>query len=131
MLQVEALEIMKTGANIFLTGVPGAGKTYVVNKYVEWLRDKGIYPAITASTGIASTHIGGTTIHSFSGIGIEKDLNEYKIEKIMEREKLVKKIIPSIKKIMESVVDLKLSKGVVCVAEASEGENWGTMAKIV
>ena len=92
MLQVEALEIMKTGANIFLTGVPGAGKTYVVNKYVEWLRDKGIYPAITASTGIASTHIGGTTIHSFSGIGIEKDLNEYKIEKIMEREKLVKKI---------------------------------------
>ncbi len=75
-----------------MTGVPGAGKTYVVNKYVEWLRDKGIWPAITASTGIAATHIGGSTIHSFSGIGIEKDLDEYKIEKIMEREKLVKKI---------------------------------------
>lgn len=92
MLQIEALEILKTGANVFLTGVPGAGKTYVINQYTNWLLDKGIYPAITASTGIASTHIGGNTIHSFSGIGIEKDLDEYKIEKIMEREKLVKKI---------------------------------------
>jgi DNA polymerase-1 len=45
-------------------------------------------------------------------------------------EKLVKKIEPEIKKIMESVVDLKLSKGVVCVAEASVGDNWGEMKKI-
>ena len=44
-------------------------------------------------------------------------------------EKLVKKIIPAIKKIMESVVDIKLSKGVVCVAESSVGENWGEMGK--
>ncbi len=92
MLQTEALEILKTGANVFLTGVPGAGKTYVINKYVSWLEDKGIYPSITASTGIAATHVGGTTIHSFSGIGIEKEIDDYKLDKIMEREKLVKKI---------------------------------------
>ncbi len=92
MLQTEALEILKTGSNVFLTGVPGAGKTYVINQYVKYLEDKGVYPAITASTGIASTHIGGSTIHSFSGIGIEKEIDEYKLDKIMEREKLVKKI---------------------------------------
>lgn len=92
MLQVEALEILKTGANVFLTGVPGAGKTYVINQYVKWLESHGIYPAITATTGIAATHVGGSTIHSYSGIGIEKDIDDYKIEKIMEREKLVKKI---------------------------------------
>lgn len=92
MLQTEALEILKTGANVFLTGVPGAGKTYVINQYIQYLEDKGIYPAITASTGIAATHVGGSTIHSFSGIGIEKNIDDYKIEKIMEREKLVKKI---------------------------------------
>jgi very-short-patch-repair endonuclease len=92
MLQVEALEILKTGSNVFLTGVPGAGKSYVINQYVKYLEDKGIYPAITASTGIAATHIGGQTIHSFSGIGIEKDIDEYKLDRIMEREKLVKKI---------------------------------------
>jgi len=92
MLQREALEILKTGSNIFLTGVPGAGKTYVVNEYIQYLEDKGIYPAITASTGIAATHIGGVTIHSFSGIGIESNIDDYKLEKILEREKLVKKI---------------------------------------
>jgi very-short-patch-repair endonuclease/nucleoside-triphosphatase THEP1 len=93
MLQVEALEILKTGANIFLTGVPGAGKTYVVNKYVEWLKDKGIYPAITASTGIAATHIGGRTIHSFVGLGVVDYLDEQVVDKIMQREKLYKKIL--------------------------------------
>lgn len=92
MLQVEALEILKTGSNVFLTGVPGAGKTYVINQYVKWLEQRGIYPSITASTGIAATHVGGSTIHSFSGIGIEKHIDEHKLEKIMEREKLVKKI---------------------------------------
>ena len=92
MLQREALEILKTGSNIFLTGVPGAGKTYVINEYIKYLEDKGIYPAVTASTGIAATHIGGTTIHSFSGIGIETNIDKYKLEKILEREKLVKNI---------------------------------------
>ncbi len=92
MLQVEALEILKTGSNIFLTGVPGAGKTYVINQYVKYLVEHGIYPSITASTGIAATHISGSTIHSWSGIGIEKDINEYKLDEILTREKLVKKI---------------------------------------
>lgn len=93
MLQTEALEIMKTGVNVFLTGVPGAGKTYVVNQYISWLRDKGIYPAITASTGIAATHIGGRTIHSFVGIGVVDHLDDYVIDTIMQREKLYKKLL--------------------------------------
>jgi nucleoside-triphosphatase THEP1 len=93
MLQVEALEILKTGANCFLTGVPGAGKTYVINKYVEYLEDKGIYPAITASTGIAATHIGGRTIHSFVGLGVVDYLDAEVLDKIMQREKVYKKIL--------------------------------------
>lgn len=93
MLQTEALEILKTGSNVFLTGIPGAGKTYVINEYVKWLRDKGIYPAITASTGIAATHINGRTIHSFVGIGVVDYLNEYVIDKILERESLYKKLL--------------------------------------
>ncbi|TSC68865.1 MAG: PIF1 helicase, partial [Parcubacteria group bacterium Gr01-1014_56] len=59
MTQEEALKVLKTGANVFLTGEPGSGKTYTVNQYVSWLRSLGIEPAITASTGIAATHIGG------------------------------------------------------------------------
>ncbi|TSC61344.1 MAG: putative DNA helicase/AAA ATPase, partial [Parcubacteria group bacterium Athens0416_74] len=62
MKQHTALSILQTGANVFLTGEPGSGKTYVTNEYVAYLRGRGIEPAITASTGIAATHIGGMTI---------------------------------------------------------------------
>src|SRR3989344_3562619 len=37
MMQAEALAILKTGANVFLTGEPGAGKTHVVNEPVGGL----------------------------------------------------------------------------------------------
>ena len=82
MTQSQALAILKTGANVFLTGEPGSGKTYVVNAYVAYLRAHGIEPAITASTGIAATHIGGMTIHSWSGIGIKTKLDARELKYI-------------------------------------------------
>jgi len=57
MTQGEALGVLKTGANVFLTGEPGSGKTHTVNAYVAWLRARGIEPAITASTDIAATRM--------------------------------------------------------------------------
>ena len=82
MTQDEALNILKTGANVFLTGEPGSGKTHTVNEYVKYLHSYNIDPAITASTGIAATHIGGMTIHSWSGIGIKNKLDKYDLDKI-------------------------------------------------
>ncbi|KKT14319.1 MAG: ATPase, partial [Parcubacteria group bacterium GW2011_GWF2_44_8b] len=58
---------------MFLSGEPGSGKTYIVNQYVSYLRSRKVEVAITASTGIAATHIGGMTIHSWSGIGIKRN----------------------------------------------------------
>lgn len=92
MTQAQALIILKTGANVFLTGEPGSGKTYVINTYVEYLRNNGIEPSITASTGIAATHIGGMTIHSWSGIGIKKTLHKYDLDKIATTEYITKRI---------------------------------------
>ncbi len=89
MTQKEAFAILKTGVNVFVTGEPGSGKTYLVNQYVNYLREHGIEPAITASTGIAATHIGGMTIHSWSGIGIKKGLSKYDLDYLSQREKLV------------------------------------------
>ena len=92
MTQKEALDILKTGANVFLTGEPGAGKTHVIREYVQYLKSHAVEPAITASTGIAATHIHGTTIHSWSGIGIKDTISEYELEALGEKEYLVKRI---------------------------------------
>lgn len=76
MTQAEALQILKTGANVFLTGAPGAGKTFVLNQYIKYLKEHDIAVAVTASTGIAATHIGGVTIHSWSGIGVRDNISD-------------------------------------------------------
>jgi hypothetical protein len=92
MTQTEALEVLKTGANVFLTGEPGAGKTHTLNGYITYLREHGIDVAVTASTGIAATHIGGMTIHAWSGIGIKDSLSPYDLEQIATRERTAKRI---------------------------------------
>lgn len=92
MTQAEALTILKTGANVFLTGEPGSGKSYTINQYVTYLKEHGISHAITASTGIAATHIGGMTIHSWSGVGIRDRLSEYELDMLAQKEYVVKRI---------------------------------------
>lgn len=92
MTQDQALQILKTGANVFLTGEPGSGKTHTINLFVSYLRAHLIEPAITASTGIAATHIGGMTIHSWSGIGIKSRLSNYELDEISSNEYIVKRL---------------------------------------
>ena len=92
MTQSEVLSILKTGANVFLTGEPGSGKTHTVNAYVAYLREHCIEPSVTASTGIAATHLGGLTIHSWSGIGVKHFLSAYDLENIASREYVAKRI---------------------------------------
>ncbi len=92
MLQSEALDILKTGANVFLTGEPGSGKTFVTNAYVRYLKSAKVDVAVTASTGIAATHLGGMTLHSWSGIGIAKNLSNWDIDRIASNERVAKRI---------------------------------------
>ncbi|HCC83745.1 TPA: AAA family ATPase [Candidatus Uhrbacteria bacterium] len=92
MLQTEALAILKTGRNVFLTGQPGAGKSHTVNRYVAYLRSCGVEPAITASTGIAATHINGLTIHSWAGIGIKKTLSRGELQDMLSNSRVVKRL---------------------------------------
>lgn len=86
MTQEKALAILKKGGNVFLTGEPGSGKTHTINRYTEWLDGQGIRYAVTASTGIAATHINGQTIHSWSKIGIKTQISARQIETILSDE---------------------------------------------
>ncbi len=92
MKQEAALTILKTGRNVYLTGAAGSGKTYVLNRYIEYLRTHNVSVGITASTGIAATHLGGMTIHSWSGIGIKEYLSEWDLDALSQRQPLVKRL---------------------------------------
>ncbi len=90
MTQQEALDILKLGTNVFLTGAAGSGKTYLLNKYIEYLRSHKVHVGVTASTGIAATHMGGTTIHSWSGMGIKDTLTERDLSEMQKKQYLRK-----------------------------------------
>ena len=85
MRQTDALRILNAGANVFLTGAPGAGKTYVLNQFVKQARQRGASVAVTASTGIAATHLNGQTIHSWSGVGVAQVMTDTLLKQIKTR----------------------------------------------
>lgn len=82
MQQREALKILASGANVFLTGSAGSGKTHLLRAFLRWADSECKTVAVTASTGIAATHMGGMTIHSWAGMGIEDSLSDVEISKI-------------------------------------------------
>lgn len=88
MKQETALTLLKAGENVFLTGSAGAGKTYTLNQYIRYLNRHKIPVAITASTGIAATHLNGMTIHTWAGIGIKDELTDQDLKRMKERKYL-------------------------------------------
>ena len=88
MKQETALKLLKAGENVFLTGSAGAGKTYTLNQYIQYLKARKVPVAITASTGIAATHMNGMTIHTWAGIGIKDVLTDHDLKNMKERKYL-------------------------------------------
>lgn len=80
------------GHNVYLTGSAGTGKTYLINEYIEYLRVREVAVAVTASTGIAATHIGGQTIHSWSGIGIKDQVKKEELDRIKKNKTTVRRL---------------------------------------
>ncbi|MBS1969448.1 MAG: AAA family ATPase [Bdellovibrionales bacterium] len=66
--QEHALEILRSGENVFLTGGAGSGKSYLIRHFMGELDPK--QTPILASTGAAAVLLGGRTFHSFFGLGI-------------------------------------------------------------
>ncbi len=82
--QALALEIMLSGKSVLLTGPAGSGKTFVLNEFVRRAKRMGKHVAVTATTGLAATHLGGNTIHSWSGIGIHDELQPHFEEHLLK-----------------------------------------------
>lgn len=110
MTQSEAMALLKMGYNVFLTGAPGSGKTFLLNKYIEFLRQHGKKVAITATTGIAATHLGGKTIHSWSGLGIRETVTDKEIRAMLKKPYLKKAIKASQVLIIDEISMLKAAQ---------------------
>eukprot|EP01120_Amphizonella_sp_Union-15-10_P009008 TRINITY_DN332_c0_g1_i1.p1 TRINITY_DN332_c0_g1~~TRINITY_DN332_c0_g1_i1.p1 ORF type:complete len:479 (+),score=24.20 TRINITY_DN332_c0_g1_i1:93-1529(+) len=61
------------GRHVYVTGAAGSGKSYMLKALVQHERAKGIKLAVTASTGIAATNVGATTLHNLLGFGLMKE----------------------------------------------------------
>ena len=92
MHQEKALAILQSGKNAFLTGSAGTGKTWLLRQYINFLRKNKIPAAVTASTGIAATHMNGQTIHSWSGMGVRDSIDLESLKKIYKYRHIRKNI---------------------------------------
>jgi ATP-dependent exoDNAse (exonuclease V) alpha subunit len=73
--QQAAIKKIQEGANIFLTGKAGSGKSFVIDS----IKDDDT--VLVAPTGIAALNIGGVTCHSFFGLpfGLPEPHDKFKL----------------------------------------------------
>lgn len=112
--QTDALNHLKSGENIFLTGGAGSGKSFVIQAFLKTV-DSKTFP-ILASTGAAAVLLGGRTFHSFFGLGIMDGGPDATFERCLRDSKLLQRI----KKIEGFVIDeVSMIPGtVLMIAEA-------------
>ena len=80
--QREVLDVVKSGKSVFFTGAAGTGKSVLLREIIGWGQLSGRKSAVTASTGIASINIGGSTLHSWAGIGLGQETKEALVARI-------------------------------------------------
>ncbi|KAL5495571.1 hypothetical protein ACEPAI_1034 [Sanghuangporus weigelae] len=80
--QARVLEGVARGESVFFTGSAGTGKSALLREIIKMLDGPSIEVAVTASTGIAAVNIGGTTLHSFAGVGLGKGDAERLVEMV-------------------------------------------------
>jgi ATP-dependent exoDNAse (exonuclease V) alpha subunit len=83
--QLKAMISLRGPRNIFLTGSPGTGKSFIIGEY---LKELSYRPPVLASTGAAAILIGGRTFHSFFGLGIMQGGIERTLERAKENRRL-------------------------------------------
>lgn len=83
--QLNALNLMLQGDNVFITAPAGTGKTFLINHFCSTVKEE--YPtrniALTSTTGVSAVLIGGSTLHSYLGIGLGEENVENMTKKIL------------------------------------------------
>lgn len=88
--QAQALDWLRSGENVFLTGGAGSGKSFLIREYRKEVDAQSL--PVLASTGVAAVLLGGRTFHSFFGLGILEGGPRAAFERASKNKKLLKRI---------------------------------------
>lgn len=69
--------------NIFLTGIGGTGKSYLIKQIYEKTKKEGIDCALCSTTGISAYNIGGITINSYMLFNVGNFNKKYILTKLI------------------------------------------------
>ena len=80
-------------SNVFISGAAGTGKSHVSKFIIQTLQERQTRKcAPTAPTGVAAVNVGGSTLHSFFGIGLGKGSMQSLIKKVQKNKEAMKRI---------------------------------------
>jgi len=95
--QLAALQAVKKGRNIFLTGAGGTGKSHTIRAITEWAASAGIRCAVTAMTGCAAlllnyegAAVRAKTLHSWAGVGLARE-TPIELAEVVDRNRRAKR----------------------------------------
>ncbi|MDR3607171.1 MAG: PIF1 family DEAD/DEAH box helicase [Oligoflexia bacterium] len=99
--QLAALELLSRNDNVFVTGIAGSGKSFLIRHFLRNF-DQDDCPVL-ASTGAAAVLVGGRTFHSFFGLGIMQGGLEATIERATSNKRVVRRLEKTKKIVIDEV----------------------------
>jgi len=79
--------------SVFISGAAGTGKSHVSKYIIQTLHERQTRKcAPTAPTGVAALNVGGSTLHSFFGVGIGVGSLQYLVKKVRKNKGAMKRI---------------------------------------
>ena len=87
--QSYALDILKKGFNVFLSGEAGTGKSFVIDQFTAYLDKIGKKYVVSAPTGLAALNVGGATLHRTFKLSIDIGDPQIDLKNVEEAEVII------------------------------------------
>lgn len=104
--QDRALQMVKDGNSVLITGPGGTGKTFLIRQIVKELGSQSKIVGVTALTGTAASlmvDIGARTLHSWAGIGTREMTIDQRIRRIIRKKEVLHRWIDTNTLIIDEV----------------------------